>query len=100
MVEFRSILRRNLFHPEFSESCIIIYKKTVEPAGERGLRIAVANVLAGQLEKIMESQMYDDLFHEIPELPLCILREVPKLSKACGSYPSSRRSSWGLGIFD
>ncbi|KAG9560719.1 hypothetical protein KCU79_g7480, partial [Aureobasidium melanogenum] len=100
MTEFRGSLRRNLFHPEFVESCLIIYKKTVEPAGERGLKTVIANVLAGQLEKVMGSQMLEELFQEIPALALCVLREVPKQYTGCASYPSSRRSSQLSGLFD
>ncbi|CAD0049178.1 unnamed protein product [Aureobasidium pullulans] len=41
-----SYMMRCPIHPELVEACHIIYKKTVEPAGEHGLRTTVAKALA------------------------------------------------------
>lgn len=59
MVSFRHSLERELQHPELIEACHIIVKKTVEPAGEKGLRTVVAKFLAGQLKKVKKSEMHE-----------------------------------------
>jgi len=77
MVSFRNSLERELQHPELIEACHIIFKKTVEPAGEKGLKTVMAKSLADKLEKVKKSEMHDRLFQEIPELTFRVLKEVP-----------------------
>ncbi|CAD0089943.1 unnamed protein product, partial [Aureobasidium vineae] len=78
MEGFDNSLCREPKHPELIEACHIIYKKTVEPAGEKGLKTIVAKSLAEKLEKVKESEMHDKLFQEIPELAFRVLKEVLK----------------------
>jgi hypothetical protein len=89
MVGFRGSLDCDLQHHELIEACHIIFKKTVEPSGERGLKTVVAKALADDLEKVKMSEMHDKLFQEIPELAFRVLKEVPK-----PRAPSSRRCSF------
>ncbi|KAI4817312.1 hypothetical protein E4T44_10529 [Aureobasidium sp. EXF-8845] len=89
MVSFRGSLDRDLQHHELVEACHIIFKKTVEPSGERGLKTVVAKALADDLEKVKMSEMHDKLFQEIPELAFHVMKEVPKLRA-----PSSRRCNF------
>ena len=86
MASFHHSLERELQHSELIEACRIIFKKTVEPSGEKGLKTTVAKFLADELEKVKKSEMHDRLFQEIPELAFRILKEVPK--------PQPRPSSW------
>jgi hypothetical protein len=67
MASFRESLSRDLEHHELIEACHIIFKKTVEPSGEKGLKATVATCLALELEKVKKSEMYDKLFQEISE---------------------------------
>ena len=78
MVGFRCSFERELKHSELIEACHIIFKKTVEPCGEKGLKTTVAKCLANNLEKVKVSEMHDKLFQEIPELAFRVLKEVPK----------------------
>ncbi|KAG9678684.1 hypothetical protein KCU99_g1048, partial [Aureobasidium melanogenum] len=78
MTDFRDSLARELEHPELIEACHIIFRKTVEPGGEKGLKAIVAKSLADALEKVKKSEMHNKLFQEIPELALRVLKEVPK----------------------
>lgn len=78
MAGFHMSLQRELQHPELIEACHVIFKKTVEPAGEKGLKAVVAKFLADDLEKVKKSEMHDRLFQEIPELAFRVLKEVPK----------------------
>ncbi|KAI4723277.1 hypothetical protein E4T48_00357 [Aureobasidium sp. EXF-10727] len=78
MEGFSGSLCRDFQHPELIEACHIIYEKTVEPAGEKGLKTIVAKSLAEKLEKVKESEMHDKLFQEIPELAFRVLKEVKK----------------------
>jgi len=78
MVSFRNSLERELQHPELIEACHIIFKKTAEPSGEKGLQTVVAKFLADHLEKVKKSEMHDRLFQEIPELAFRVLKEVPR----------------------
>jgi hypothetical protein len=78
MVKFRGSLDRDLQHHELIEACHIIFKKTVEPSGERGLKTVVAKALADNLEKVKKSELHDKLFQEIPELAFRVLKEVPE----------------------
>ncbi|KAI4756817.1 hypothetical protein E4T52_11218 [Aureobasidium sp. EXF-3400] len=91
MVSFSYSLDRELQHPELIEACHIIFKKTVEPSGEKGLKTTVAKSLAHKLEKVKQSEMHDRLFQEIPELAFRVLKEVPKPLP-----PSSHRCSWSV----
>jgi hypothetical protein len=77
ITRFRESLGRDLEHHELIEACHIIFKKTVEPAGEKGLKATVATCLALQLEKVKKSEMHEKLFQEIPELAFRVLKEVP-----------------------
>jgi hypothetical protein len=78
MVNFRGSLDSDLEHHELIEACHIIFKKTVEPSGEKGLKIVVAKALADELEKVKRSEMHDRLFQEIPELAFRVLKEAPR----------------------
>ncbi|KAH0157143.1 hypothetical protein KCU67_g8023, partial [Aureobasidium melanogenum] len=78
MTDFRDSLARELEHPELIEACHIIFRKTMEPGGEKGLKAIVAKSLADALEKVKKSEMHNKLFQEIPELALRVLKEVPK----------------------
>lgn len=100
MTDFRDSLTRSLFHPELVEACLIIYKKTVEPAGEIGLRTMVAKALAYELGEVMRSKMHDKLFQEIPELALRVLKEVSKLPNSCDSRHSCSSIGGLFGLFD
>lgn len=96
MVSFRNGLERELQHPELIEACHIVFKKTVEPAGERGLKAVAAKFLASQLEKVQKSEMHDKLFQEIPELAFRVLKEVPIPSPTSSPLSKCRLS----GLFD
>ncbi|KAH0371964.1 hypothetical protein KCU65_g1547, partial [Aureobasidium melanogenum] len=98
--ELRNSLTRNLFHPELIEACLIIYKKTVEPAGELGLKTVVAEALAYELDEVMRSQVHDELFEEIPELALRVLKEVPDLPCSCKARRASSSVGGLFGLFD
>jgi hypothetical protein len=78
MSGLRESLEREISQSELAEACRIIFKKTVEPAGERGLKTTVAKCLADELEKIKISESHDDLLQEIPELAFLVLKEIPK----------------------
>ncbi|THZ79422.1 hypothetical protein D6C84_07885 [Aureobasidium pullulans] len=78
MSGFRESLEREITQNELTEACRIIFKKTVEPAGERGLKTTVAKCLADKLEKVKISESHDDLLQEISELAFLVLKEVPK----------------------
>jgi len=95
MVSFRNALERELQHLELIEACHIIFKKTVEPAGEKGLKTVVAKFLANKLAKVQKSEMHDKLFQEIPELAFRVLKEIP-----IPSPPSSPGSKRMLSLFD
>ncbi|THY04114.1 hypothetical protein D6D01_10139 [Aureobasidium pullulans] len=88
MSGFRESLEREITQNELAESCRIIFKKTVEPAGERGLKTTVAKCLADKLEKVKISESHDDLLQEISELAFLVLEEVPK------PYDGRRRSKF------
>ncbi|KAH0337079.1 hypothetical protein KCU81_g8297, partial [Aureobasidium melanogenum] len=98
--DFRNSLTSNVFHPELVEACLIIYKKTVEPASEIGLKTIVAKALAYELGEVMRSRMHDELFSEIPELTLSVLKEVSKLPNSCNSRRSSSSIGGLFGLFD
>ncbi|KAG9561069.1 hypothetical protein KCU71_g6849, partial [Aureobasidium melanogenum] len=98
--DFRNSLTRNVFHPELVEACLIIYKKTVEPAGEKGLKTIVAKALAYELREVMRSKMHDELFQEIPELALRVLKEVSKLPNPRNSRRSDSSIGGLFGLFD
>ncbi|KAI5276136.1 hypothetical protein E4T47_00951 [Aureobasidium subglaciale] len=51
---FQENLWGQMSHPELVEACLVIYKKTIEPAGERGLKAAVAKFMANDLEEFKE----------------------------------------------
>jgi hypothetical protein len=89
MVNFQGSLNRDLEHHELIEACHIIFKKTVEPSGEKGLKTVVAKALADELEKVKKSDMHEKLFQEIPELAFRVLKEVPRPRS-----PSSHRCSF------
>lgn len=72
----------------------------MEPAGEIGLKTVVAKALAYELGEVMRSQMHDVLFQEIPELALCVLKEVSKLPNSCNSRRSSSSVGGLFGLFD
>lgn len=98
--DFRDSLTRNVSHPELLEACLIVYKKTVEPAGEIGLKTIVAKALAYELEEVMRSEMHEKLFEEIPELALRVLKEVSKLPTRCRSRRSCSSRGGFLDVFD
>ncbi|THV69416.1 hypothetical protein D6D28_05918 [Aureobasidium pullulans] len=106
MAGFRGILAHDISHNELNEACRIIFQKTMEPAGERGLKTTVAKCLADELEKVKISTSHDDLLQEIPELAIRVLKEVPKscvnrsssdsFCELCGRGPTSRTfGAWG-----
>ncbi|THW82901.1 hypothetical protein D6D17_09366 [Aureobasidium pullulans] len=72
-----SYMMRCLIHPELVEACHIIYKKTVEPAGEHGLKTTVAKALARDWSTSKKSGEHDKLLQEIPELAFRVLKELP-----------------------
>jgi hypothetical protein len=88
IASFRESLDRDLEHHELIEACHIIFKKTVELSGEKGLKATVATCLALKLEKVKKSEMHEKLFQEIPELAFRVLKEVPRprspSSRHCG----------------
>lgn len=94
MVSFRNVLDRELQHPDLIEACHIVFKKTVEPAGEKSLQTVVAKFLAEHLEKVKTSEMHDKLFQEIPELAFRVLKEVP-----APTSPTSEDFSCSLRLF-
>ena len=72
-----SYMMRCPIHPELVEACHIIYKKTVEPAGEHGLRTTVAKALARDWSTSKKSGEHDKLLQEIPELAFRVLKVLP-----------------------
>lgn len=90
---FRSWLDRSLESPELTKACLIIFKKTVEPGGEEGLKTEVAQRLAANYGKIKDSAVHDALLQEIPELAFRVLKAMPE--PAPRSCPCSRDVTWG-----
>lgn len=87
---FRESLDREFEHAELIEACHIIFKKTVEPSGEKGLKTTMAKSLANKLERVKKSEMHDKLFQEIPELAFRVLKE--------GFKPGLRRLTVVAGV--